>query len=235
MTKTSVEYADENITVYPKRCPLLCRYCWASLPIWQHRIRHAHPIEEALRLARSKRKLTIVVSFTSDPYQPRELVEHKTRKTLEILSRTEHKVMLLTKSILAEEDFPFFSFWHNEGVDLWIGSTLTSVVPILDEPYGLSENPHRIAMLRTAHNLGLNTWASLEPWLPHISYPHQIVEATHDFVDWYVLGSLNYAKQFGYTIPEGYYQQELPRAIETLEKYGKAYLLKKELRKVVME
>jgi len=231
MTKTSVEYASENITVYPQPCPLRCKYCWASLPIWQHRIRSAHPIEEALRLARSKRKLTIVVSFTSDPYQPRELVEHKTRKTLEILSTTKHKVMLLTKSCIAENDFPFFASWVHKGMDLWIGSTLTSVVAIPDEPSICGGNRRRIEMLQSAHNLRLHTWASIEPILPNVTYPHQIVEATHDFIDWYVLGSLNYAKQLGYVIPEGYYQHELPRAIETLEKHKKPYLIKKELRR----
>lgn len=229
MTKTSVQYADQNITIYPQPCPLRCKYCWASLPIWQHRIRFAHPIEEALRLTRSKRKLTIVISFTSDPYQPRELSECKTRKTLEILSRTKHKIMLLTKSTLAERDFPLFAVWRSEGFDLWIGSTLTSVIGIEDEPLA-SSNPDRMKMLEHAHNLGLHTWASLEPILPNVTYPHQIVEATHDFVDWYALGSLNYSKQLGYVIPEGYYQRELPRAVEALEKHEKPYLIKKELR-----
>jgi len=196
-------------------------------------------LKEAERLAKIKKKLTIVVSFTTDPYQPRELMEHLTRKTLAILARRQvsHRVMLLSKSVLMEEDFPFFKLWHDHGFDIWVGTTLTSVIQIPDEP--LTSNPHRIVMLQRAHNLGLPTWASIEPWIPDKTFPRQIIEATHEFVDWYVIGRLNYVKRLGYPeIPKGYYKEETIKTAALLRSLGykmsqepckKGFWLKKEL------
>jgi DNA repair photolyase len=184
-----------------------------------------------------------VVSFTTDPYQPRELTEHLTRKTLETLARRQlpHRVMLLSKSVLMEEDFPFFKLWHSHGFDIWVGTTLTSVIQIPDEPY--SSNADRIVLLQRAHNLGLPTWVSIEPWLPDKTYPRQIIEATHEFVDWYVIGRLNYVKRLGYPeIPKGYYKEEIIKTEELLTSLDyslsqrpckKGYWIKKELRKEV--
>jgi len=248
LTKTKVEYADESITIYPAPCPLNCRYCWSNQPIWIYRTRNANPLKEAKRLARTNKRLTIVISFTTDPYQPRELHEHLTRKTLDILGAKcricnfQHRVMLLSKSSLMEEDFPFFKLWHDHGYDLWVGTSLTSVIQIPDEPCQ-STNAHRIVMLQRAHNLGLPTWASIEPWLPDKTYPRQIIEATYDFVDWYVIGRLNYVKRLGYPeIPKGYYKEEIIKTEELLTSLGyslsqrpckKGYWIKKELRKEV--
>ena len=246
MTKTSVEYADAQITVYPS-CPFKCRYCWAQFPLWKHRIQNPKPIETAIKLARARKPRKIVISFTSDPYQPREVQERLTEKVIRILagdrveigdrmvqfSPPKHRIMILTKSNLAEEDFPLFTRLRVDyEADIWLGTTLTSVIPIKDEPLA-TPNPQRIRMLKYAHGLGIPTWASIEPWIPDITYPHQIIEYTHQFVDLYVLGKLNYPNLLGYKIPEGYYARELPKAIETLEKYEKDYIIKKELKEVV--
>ena len=59
MTKTGVEYADEQISIYPAPCTYACRYCWARLPIWRYRLKNPHPIREANRLARSKKRAWI--------------------------------------------------------------------------------------------------------------------------------------------------------------------------------
>jgi len=231
LTKTNVEYANEQITVYPAPCPLKCRYCWSNQPIWIFRTRLADPLKQAENLLSVKRKRTIVVSFTTDPYQPRELTEHLTRKTLEILARRQisHRVMLLSKSVLMEEDFPFFKLWYQHGFDIWVGTSLTSVIQIPDEPCQYT-NTHRIIMLQRAHNLGLPTWASIEPWIPDRTFPRQIIEATHEFVDWYVIGRLNYVERLGYSeIPKGYYKEETTKTVELLKSLG--YVVSQEPRK----
>jgi len=248
LTKTGVEYADQQITVYSGPCTLKCKYCLYNQPIWTYRIRHANPLKEATRLLRAKKKQTVVVSFTTDPYQPRELTEHLTRKTLEILASSKffrdrhwhvagdsvscfmtHRVMVLSKSVLMEEDFPFFKLWYQRGFDIWVGTTLTSVIPIPDEPCQWT-NTHRMVMLQRAHNLGLPTWASIEPWIPDKTFPRQIIEATHEYIDWYVIGRLNYVKRLGYPrIPEGYYREETLKTGELLRSLG--YVLSREPRK----
>jgi len=209
MGKTNVEYADEQITVYPAPCPFKCRYCWSQDPLWIHRTKNPHPIWEAEKLCTIRKTKTVVVSFTTDPYQPRELTEHLSLETLNVLAASHHKVMILTKSSLVETDFPQFARWVQEGMDLWIAMTLTSVIPIEDEPLA-SPNPARIKTLQNAHNIGLRTCASVEPWIPEKTFPRQIIEATHEFIDWYVIGRLDYETRYGYPkIPKGYYREEL--------------------------
>ena len=103
MTRTNVEYADEQISIYPAPCTYACRYCWARLPIWRYRLKNPHPIREANRLARSKKPKSIVISFTGDPYQPREWKEGLTRQVLEILllqSKVKHTIVLLDLALL---------------------------------------------------------------------------------------------------------------------------------------
>jgi len=238
MTKTSVEYADEQITIYPAPCPFKCKYCWSQQPIWKYRTQWADPIRYARALKNRRKPLTVVVSFTTDPYQPRELTDELTQQTIMILSETKHKIMILTKSILVERDFPLFIHATNIGAQIWVGSTLTSVIPIEDEPLAPS-NPARMKMLQEAHQVGLPTWASVEPWIPYKTYPRQIIEATHEFVDWYVIGRLNYETRFGYArIPKGYYEEELKWVRALFDELGfspslkpckKGYHIKREL------
>jgi len=237
MGKTNVEYADEQVTVYPSPCPFKCRYCWSSQPIWVYRTRNANPLMEAMRLINFKEPKKVVISFTTDPYQPKESVEHLTRRTVQTLATmTRHQIMVLTKSPLVEEDFELFSEWQGEyEANIWIGTTLTSVIGIpWHEPLA-SPNPVRIKILENAHSIGLDTWASIEPWIPRVTYPEQIVEATKDFVDWYVIGKLNYPKRFGYVIPKGFYKQELPLVLDFFKKSGVKFLIKKELLKEIEE
>lgn len=238
MTQSNVDYADWNITIYPAPCPFNCKYCWSQQPIWKHRTKWANPLREAKALKNTRNPLTVVVSFTTDPYQPRELNEELTQQTISILSETKHKIMILTKSILIERDFPLWIHATNIGAQIWIGSTLTSVIPLEDEPRAPS-NPARMKMLQEAHQIGLPTWASIEPWIPDKTHPLQIIEATHEFVDWYVIGRLNYETRFGYPkIPKGYYREELAKVEALLTTFGfrlsqtpckKGYWIKKEL------
>jgi len=220
MGKTNVEYATDQITVYPAPCPFKCRYCWSQDPLWIHRTKNPNPIWEAEQLSRVRKPKTVVVSFTTDPYQPRELAELKTLETLTVLAASDHKVMVLTKSCVVETDFPQFAKWVQNRMDLWLGMTLTSVVAIDDEPLA-SPNPLRIKTLQNAHNIGLKTWVSIEPWIPDKTFPRQIIEATHGFVDWYVIGRLDYETRHGYTkIPKGYYREELKWVRALFDEFG---------------
>jgi len=149
----------------------------------------------------------VVITFGPDPYQPRELEERVTRKVLEILLPTHHLVMVLTKSILAERDFPLLAKYENA----WFGMTVTSTIKIDDEPFA-SPNPLRLQTLMRAHNLGINTWVSVEPWIPDVTHPEQILEASKGFVDHYIIGPLRYEKRHGYQkVPEGFYDKEWQR------------------------
>ena len=84
----------------------------------------------------------------------------------------------------------------------------------------------RIETLKFAHGLGIETWVSLEPVVIP-SETLEIINLTHDFVDFYKVGTLNYDslaktidwKEFGLN------------AIKLLEKYNKKYYIKDDLKK----
>jgi DNA repair photolyase len=226
LTKTSVEYATDQITIYPT-CPFKCKYCWASTELMRYRTRNPRPIEEAKEYAKAKNAKTIVISFTSDPYPPIEIEEEKTKQVLEILLPTIHEILILTKSDLVQRDFNLLSRYDNVG----LGMTVTALSGIPDEPYAPS-NEIRIETLRRAHEIGIKTWMSIEPSLPGVTNWIEIINDTYPFVDKYVLGKLNYASKFGYEeIRNGYYKKPLDEAIKLLKDLGKQYHIKSELEK----
>ena len=153
MTRTNVEYADWQITVYPT-CPYNCRYCWANTPLFRYRTRNPRPLEEARKLLNAKKSLRVVVSFTSDPYQPRELNEKLTQLVLSILLGSRHEVYVLTKNpkLAVERDLELFRVGG-----FWLGSTITALWPIGAEPKAPG-NDERLYWLRQAHEKGVKTY-----------------------------------------------------------------------------
>ena len=151
-----------------------------------------------------KESMRVVISFTADPYQEREITEQLTRETLKILLPTHHTIMILTKSSLAERDFPMLVGHEN----VQFGMTLTSTEAIPDEPLA-TPNPQRLETLKKAHDMGIETWASIEPWIPNVTFPEQILAASKEFVDFYILGALRYEKRHGYpVVPPNFYEEE---------------------------
>ena len=116
------------------------------------------------------------------------------------------------------------------GRNVWLGTTLTAMHKIKDEPNSPS-NLQRALALDLAHSAGLRTWVSIEPWIPGDTDPLEIIKATHEFVDWYVIGRLDYETHLGYSkIPKGWYRYKMLAVIDMLETLGKPYYLKKQLR-----
>jgi len=206
--------------------------CWAKLPIWRYRLRSPKPLQEAERLARSKTSKRVVVSFTGDPYQPKESYKKLTRKVLEMLVCTRHEVYVLTKN-------PLFALKRDLDLlvkpNFHLGTTLTSTRKIPDEPYAPS-NPARIAALEVAHGEGVKTWVSIEPWLKSVTVPEEIIMETHRFVDWYVIGRHNYEYAGNYPkVPDRFYAERLPRVIKLLKDLEKPFFIKKELKRCLPE
>jgi len=239
MPRTNVEYATDNITVY-RWCRWQCAYCWAwRIPLFRNRILRGkyNPVKEAEKYARIKEKRTIVVSFTSDPYPPDEIDYRWTRKVLLTLSKTNHKVMVLTKApnLACMLDLDVFIFSNAE---MWLGTTVICLEKTSWEP--LAPKPlTRLNSLRYAKKFGVKTWLSIEPIIPKVTWPEEIVEETLDYVDFYVLGSFNYTKQLKLTyfdedLKKKWYRKHVPKAIELLKKHGKRFFVKKELKKYLM-
>lgn len=192
------------------------------------------PVREAEKYLRTEGR-TIVVSFTSDPYPPEEARLGRTRRVLEVLSRNpRNRVMLLTKNpLLALRDLDLM-LRHG---DMWLGTTVTT---LSDELAGSLEPgaPHpraRLEALRVAHEAGVKTWLSVEPIIP-LATTLKVVCESMEFVDFYVLGSLNYAERLGLLegdskLLESWYKALVPRMVEVLERHNKQYIIKKELKR----
>jgi len=234
MPKTSVEYATDQITVY-RFCEYGCRYCWA----WRNKLFSSRiargkydPVEEAKKYLWVKDRRVIVVSFTSDPYPWVEREKRLTRRVLRVLSRArQHRIMILTKNPgLAVFDIDIMK---RHG-DMWLGTTIISTRKTDLEP--LAPEPRdRIVNLEAAKVFGIKTWVSIEPIIPGITDPTEIIMETLESADLYILGAFNYTKQLGFEITEeekkAWYQKHVPKAISLLKSYGKQFFIKKELRR----
>lgn len=200
MVKSRVEYATDQITVY-RFCPYACKYCYVwNVPLMRKRVQAGSydPIEEAKKYLRIKKKKTIVVSFVSDPYPKEEITQLRTRKVLEILSKTKHRVMLLTKNpILALRDLDIMQ----KIPDFYFGTTIICLDNSKYKEYEpLAPKPRaRVKALEIAkEEYGIKTWISIEPIIPFFTDPAYIIMDTRDFTDLYILGAFNYYKQLGF-------------------------------------
>ncbi len=245
MPRTGVDYATDQITVY-RYCRYGCVYCWAwRVPLFSGRISRGRydPVEEARRYA-GRTGRVIVVSFTSDPYPPEEEYRRLTRRVLEVLVKSSNKVLVLTKNpLLALRDIDLMG-----NGSIWLGTTVVTI----DDNVASQLEPNapkpssRLEALRQAKQYGVKTWLSLEPIIPCISFPEDVIKASIDYVDWYVLGAFNYYRsiriprvnryipfngRFSKQMLSLWYNYYIPRAIELLKKHGKPFFIKKELKR----
>lgn len=105
-------------------------------------------------------------------------------------------------------------------------STLTSLDPAFSRKWerGAADPADRIETLKTFAKAGIFTWVSLEPTID-CEASLAIVDATHEFVDLYKVGRVNYVGITKTTDWESYTH----RMIEKLNKLGKAHYIKKDL------
>ncbi len=229
MGRSKVEYATDQITVY-NYCPHGCIYCFWRIPLMRSRLQRIvpRPLEEAERYARMRKPRRIVVSFTTDPYPPEERRKGLTRRVLEILARApQHTILILTKNPkLALRDIDIMHIHGN----MWLGTTVTTLrnAHVLEPKAPPPQS--RLGALREAHEEGIRTWLSIEPIIPPFTELAEIIERTHDYVDFYVLGALNYARQLGFPEPsvEEYFRVLKP-ALALLWRYRKEFMVKREL------
>lgn len=223
------EYSALAANLY-RGCSHGCVYCYAPSAL---RMRadnfHAHPgprknILKQLEKDCQKNQYTypILLSFTTDPYQPIEEEFRLTHEAIKILKKYGNRVEILTKGgMLACRDFELLDS------DDAFATTLTFLDPLDSvawEPKASSPNSRIGAMMR-AHERGIKVWASLEPVIDP-AQTLELIKRTAPFVDLFKVGKLNYhprAKEIDW---HGFGHQ----AVSLLEKLGKAYYVKKDLK-----
>lgn len=162
----------------------------------------------------------VMLSFTTDPYHPGDT--HLTRRTIEILQAHGLGVCTLTKGgTRALRDVDLFR--PNRDA---FACTLTSLDAKFSKKWekGAATPDDRIAALYAFHSVGIFTWVSLEPTLD-VNASIDIIQETHDFVDLYKIGRVNYLPMTKTTDWEDYTH----RIIEKCQSLGINHYIKKDL------
>jgi DNA repair photolyase len=160
----------------------------------------------------------VLITFISDPYHPGDTTP--TRTTIEILIEHGLAVSILSKGgtrVLRDLDL------LRPTRDCY-AATLTSLDDNLSRRWE-SKAPlpgDRIAALKAAHDKGIFTWLSLEPVID-VEASLAVVAATHEFVDHYKVGKMNYL-----TLPIDWPDFTL-RMIEMLNRVGAKHYVKRDL------
>jgi len=229
----ALEYSELACNLY-KGCSHACAYCFAPGATFTDRQKFSSPDyirprpgiiaelnRDAEKLAGDPR--TILMSFTSDVYQEAEKKLKLTRQALSVMALNNLTPQILTKAgaWAIERDMDLLQ--HANGI--W-AATLTTDCPeesIKWEP-GAALPADRIKALQIAKDAGLRTWVSFEPVIdPEAVY--RLIDQTHDFVDLYKVGKLNYhplAKEINWN-------KFLSDAEKRLDHYGKDRYIKKDL------
>lgn len=129
----------------------------------------------------------VMLSFTTDPYHPGDTT--LTRQVLECIQRYGMGICTLTKGgTRAFRDLDLFRPKHDA-----FASTLTSLDDAFSKKWErVAQLPgDRIKALKKFHKTGIYTWVSLEPTLDCDS-SLEIIRRTHEFVDLFKIGRVNY-------------------------------------------
>jgi len=171
----------------------------------------------------------VLLCFTCDPYQPFDVEEGITRQAIHVLHGGGYAVEVLTKGgQRALRDLDLFG----------PGDAFATTLTLLDDLRSMTWEPgaalpgDRITTIEAFHGAGIETWVSLEPVLdPDTAL--EIIRRTHEFVDLYKVGKLNYEN----TLPV--HLRSLVdhidwrafgiAAVDLLRSLGKPYYVKKDL------
>ena len=212
-------------------CSHDCVYCYARKMSQRYRPSkwcEASPVRDAVlsveKDLRTKEPGRVMFSSMTDPYQPIEASLGLSREILTRLFDSKFYTLIITKSDLVRRDFDLFAGRRNVELGMTItglGDEATRYEPVAPP------NSRRIEALREAHARGIKTFVSLEPWIPDVTKPLEIIPALAPFVDRWIVGTMNYCGA-----SREVYAREAPlvkKLLEEIRPPGGVYI-KKELK-----
>ncbi len=170
-TGSAHEFAPLAVRLYFGGCAHGCLYCYGPQTIRRRReafVKHARLRQDVLRcLERDAQRIRgddreILVTFSSDPYQPLEMQFGTTRQAIQILIDNGLRVMILTKGgMRAARDFDLLETYDR----CRFGTTVVFRNQADASQWELNAPPvaDRIQAIHQAHGRGIKTWVSLEP------------------------------------------------------------------------
>lgn len=224
------EYAARAVNLY-SGCDHGCLYCYA--PLATHKTREGfgvvsermcilRKLEADCALLSGADIEPVLLSFTCDPYSRFDVAQCLTRKALQIFRKHNVPFQVLTKGgMRAARDFDLY------GPRDVFASTLTFVDPAKSREWepGAALPDDRFEAIRTAHDMGIRTWVSLEPVISP-SESLQIIDLVEPYVDLFKVGTLNH-HALGKTINWRAFGTD---AVRKLKRYNKDYYIKDDLR-----
>ena len=233
------EYSPLALNLY-RGCSSRCVYCYAS-DVLHMKVEDFHQpvpragiiaklVQDAKALQAAGNQKPILLCFTCDPYQSIEERRGITRQALEILLRHEQPVQILTKG--GRRSIRDFDLLAEHKARCTYAATLTFTDPedlARYEP-GADSYAGRVAALRAAHRLGIETWVSCEPVID----PAQtlaIIRETHEYVDQFRVGKLNARSGDMAKIEAAIDWHRFAReAVDLLQDLGAKYYIKEDLK-----
>ena len=192
------EYAPLALNLYTG-CTHGCRYCYVPRVLFRGRDEFHTNVEprknilvqlerDAKRLAGDERE--ILLSFTSDPYQPAEAEFGVTRQAIKILREHDLRFTILSKGGLrAVQDFDLLRGYEK----FRFGTTLITFEKRMANEWepNAAAVVSRVVSLHRAKDAGFPTWVSLEPVIePQAALT--LIHRVHPLVDHWKIGKLNY-------------------------------------------
>jgi len=229
------EYSELAVNLY-NGCSHGCVYCYAPNCLKKSIESFGNVSErnnilsklnrDAFDMMKSKDDRQILLCFTCDPYQHLENRLKITSKAIDILIKFNLRFTILTKGglrsipdMIKYKDYNKASY----GVTLY---TLNDNARKLYEPNAASIDD-RITGLKTAKDLGIKTWVSVEP----VINPNEtlyMIEEISDLVDKFKVGKINNYPKIENNINWKKFKSEV---IILLNKLKKDYYIKKDLMK----
>lgn len=218
---------------YFKGCDHGCKYCYVPGLLKRFNSTYDHKnvscdlnlieLEKSIKsLSGEDRQKQILLSFTSDPYCGFE--SGQTRQVLEVLLKYQLHIAILTKNPeKAEKDINIFKkFEHFK-----IGTTLVFCDIKQSEIWepGAIPTHRRIEALKRFAQIGIKTWASLEP----VIYPEHsliILGKILPFIDHVKIGKINNYNGFDKEIDWVKFLFDL---VYILRKFDAKFYIKKDL------
>jgi DNA repair photolyase len=176
--------------------------------------------KDAVKYQAQSKTDQVMLSFTTDPYHPGDTT--LTRQVLECLQEHGLAMCTLTKGgSRALRDLELFRPSRDA-----FASTLTSLDDSFSRKWerGAMLPKDRIETLKAFHEAGIFTWVSLEPTID-VESSLAIVRATHEFIDLYKIGRVNYLPITKTTDWRSY----TLRMMELCAKLGVRHYIKKDL------
>jgi DNA repair photolyase len=179
--------------------------------------------KDCVQYKRQEIKDRVLLSFTSDPYQKLDDEVMATREALILFKRYDIPFQVLTKAGLrAMRDFDLYK----------PGDAFATTLTFMDKNKSLYYESQaalpedRIYTIMRAKEKGIETWVSFEPVLnDHEVY--KLLDATHEYVDLYKVGKVSRFR----TDKEIDWDRFAHEIVNRLEKYGKQYYIKDDLKK----